>query len=81
MAHCTCRRLLYCFSWPPSDYGFFNVPLHYRSERYGLDLEPVLVWIAVCMPTGSGKSGLCKFLKNLIEKAREEAGLTEGDTS
>ena len=44
-------------------------------------IEPVLVWIAVCMPTGSGKSGLCKFLKNLIKKAREEAGLTEEDTS
>lgn len=39
-------------------------------------IEPVLVWIGICMPTGSGKSGLCKFLKNLIKKATEEAGMS-----
>lgn len=30
-------------------------------------VEPVLVWIAICMPTGSGKSSLCKLLQKLVE--------------
>ena len=42
-----------------------------RRPRLGLNcVEPVLVWVAVCMTTGSGKSTLCKFLRNLVKKAR-----------
>ena len=41
--------------------------------------EPVLLWIAICMPTGSGKSALCKFLKSLVERARQDCNLTEND--
>ena len=37
-------------------------------------VEPVLLWIAICMPTGSGKSALCKFLKSLVDKARINCG-------
>lgn len=44
-------------------------------------VEPVLVWVAVCMPTGSGKSPLCKFLKSLVSKARANCGLTDLDPS
>ena len=33
------------------------------------------------MPTGSGKSGLCKFLKALVDKARVKCGLSCADTS
>ena len=44
-------------------------------------MEPVLLWIAICMPTGSGKSALCKFLKSLVERARQECNLTEDDPS
>lgn len=44
-------------------------------------VEPVLVWIAICMPTGSGKSALCKFLKSLVDKARANCGLTDADPS
>ena len=33
-------------------------------------IEPVLVWIAICMPTGSGKSSLCKLLQKLVEDTR-----------
>ena len=44
-------------------------------------VEPVLIWTAICMPTGSGKSGLCKFLKSLIDKARASRGHTEVDPS
>ena len=44
-------------------------------------VEPVLVWIAICMPTGSGKSGLCKFLKSIVDEARAKRGLTEIDPS
>lgn len=44
-------------------------------------VEPVVLWISICMPTGSGKSGLCKFLKLLVDKAREERGLTDTDPS
>ena len=29
-------------------------------------VEPVLLWISICMPTGSGKSSLCKYIKGLI---------------
>ena len=38
--------------------------------------EPVLAWIAICMPTGSGKSALCKFLHSLVESARVKCGLS-----
>ncbi len=37
-------------------------------------VEPVFVWVAVCMLTGSGKSTLCKFLRNLVKKARCQCG-------
>lgn len=40
-------------------------------------LEPVLLWVGICMPTGSGKSTLCKFLKMLVEQARTECQLSE----
>lgn len=33
--------------------------------------EPVIVWLAVAMPTGSGKSTLFKFLLGLIQKVRK----------
>lgn len=42
-------------------------------------VEPVLLWIAICMPTGRGKSALCKFLKSLVEKARINCGLLDAD--
>lgn len=44
-------------------------------------VEPVLLWIAICMPTGSGKSALCKFLKSLVEKTRVKCGLSSMDPS
>ena len=28
--------------------------------------EPVLLWISICLPTGMGKSSLCRFLRKLI---------------
>lgn len=33
--------------------------------------EPVLVWITIGMPTGSGKTPLFGFLVDLLEQARE----------
>ena len=51
---------------------------HSDVQVEGIDwVEPVLVWVAVCMPTGSGKSTLCKFLRNLVKKAHSQC--TEGD--
>lgn len=44
-------------------------------------VEPVLLWIAICMQTGSGKSGLCKFLKSLVLRARSECHLGPDDPS
>lgn len=39
---------------------------HSTVQVQGIDwMEPVLLWIAICMPIGSGKSALCKFLKSL----------------
>lgn len=34
--------------------------------------ESVLVWIAIAMPTGSGKTPLYKYLFKLLEKARRK---------
>ena len=44
-------------------------------------VEPVILWIGICMRTGSGKSALCKFLKSLVEKARARCGLSMADLS
>ena len=44
-------------------------------------IEPVLLWISVCMPTGSGKSSLCKYLRKLVEDARSNSGLEENQPS
>ena len=33
-------------------------------------VEPVLVWMSICMPTGCGKTSLCKYLRNLVQQAR-----------
>ena len=33
-------------------------------------IEPVILWIAICMPTGSGKSSLCKYLRKLVLETR-----------
>lgn len=54
---------------------------HSAVQIDGTDwIEPVLVWISICMPTGSGKSSLCKFLKNLVDEARVRLGV-DTDTS
>ena len=37
-------------------------------------IEPVILWICICMPTGSGKSSLCKYLKQLVEDTRNNFG-------
>ena len=36
--------------------------------------------MAICMPTGSGKTALCKFLKGLIDKARGSRGVDESQS-
>ena len=41
--------------------------------------EPVLLWMTVCMPTGSGKSTLFKHLYGLLQRAREICGLDDHD--
>lgn len=40
-------------------------------------VEPVLLWISVGMPTGSGKSPLYKYLLDLIRMTRRQCGLDE----
>lgn len=48
---------------------------HSEVEIAGTDwVEPVLVWIAICMPTGSGKSSLCKLLAKLVEDTWANVG-------
>ena len=45
---------------------------HSVVELEGTDwVEPVLLWISVCMPTGTGKSSLCKFLRTLVVEAEK----------
>ena len=43
--------------------------------------EPVLVWLTICMPTGSGKSVLFKRVNSLLQTIRKECGLTNKDPS
>lgn len=52
---------------------------HSVVEVQGTDwMEPVLLWISICMPTGSGKSSLCKLLKKMVKDARSQCGLDDG---
>ena len=44
-------------------------------------VEPVLLWLSICMPTGSGKSALCKYLRKLVEEARSLCGLDDAQPS
>lgn len=44
-------------------------------------IEPVLVWISICMPTGSGKSSLCKWLRQLVDEARAKCGIDDSHPS
>ena len=44
-------------------------------------VEPVILWLSICMPTGSGKTPLFKLLKGLIDKTRMRCGLTLADRS
>ncbi len=41
-------------------------------------LEPVLIWMSICMPTGCGKSSLCKYLRNLVQQAQTQCGQRDG---
>ena len=43
--------------------------------------EPALVWLTVCMPTGSGKSTLFGHLYSLLRDVRARCNVTEKDPS
>ena len=43
-------------------------------------VEPVLLWISICMPTGSGKSSLCKYLRRIVHDAQSACGLDGGNS-
>lgn len=40
-------------------------------------VEPILIWVSIGMPTGSGKSPLYKYLLGLLRKTRTKIGLDE----
>lgn len=44
-------------------------------------VEPILLWISIGMPTGSGKSPLYKFLLSLLRKTRAQLHLDEAAPS
>lgn len=44
-------------------------------------MEPVLLWLSICMPTGMGKSSLCKYLRGLVKAVKKHKGLADNDTS
>lgn len=51
---------------------------HSVVEVEGTDwVEPVLIWMAICMPTGMGKSSLCKFLRKLTGEVKRQCGLDD----
>jgi len=39
--------------------------------------EPCLLWITICMPTGSGKTPLFSFLTDLLDKVRSRCALDD----
>lgn len=41
--------------------------------------EPILLWMTVAMPTGSGKSTLFRYLYNLLQKIRSITGVADED--
>ena len=41
--------------------------------------EPVILWLTVSMPTGSGKSTLFRHLYDVIQHVRSLSGVKEGD--
>ena len=41
-------------------------------------VEPVIVWISICMPPGSTKSPLCNYLRELVNKAQNKAAQCTG---
>jgi len=43
--------------------------------------EPLLMWLTICMPTGSGKTPLYTFLMNTLKKVRFHCHLTDDDPS
>lgn len=52
---------------------------HSVVEVEGTDwMEPVLLWISICMPTGSGKSSICKYLRRIVFDAQANCGLDSG---
>ena len=44
-------------------------------------VEPVLIWLTICMPTGSGKTPLYTFLVNILNKVRQQCELSQDDPS
>lgn len=49
---------------------------HSVVEVEGTDwVELVLLWISICMPTGSGTSSICKYLWNIVCDAQANCGL------
>ena len=48
---------------------------HCSVEVEGTDwIEPVLLWLSICMPTGSGKTSLCRYLKQLVDTTHTNIG-------
>ena len=44
-------------------------------------IEPVLVWLTVAMPTGSGKSTLFRNLYSILQEVREKCEVSDKDPS
>ena len=83
--HCSfqaCHQAGRCMSMPPLAGLLLIVSFlmsHSVVEVEGTDwVEPVLLWISVCMPTGSGKSSICKYLRRIVCDAQTNCGLESG---
>lgn len=44
-------------------------------------VEPVILWLSICMSTGMGKTHLCKYLRGLVKEAKKQKGLDDADSS
>ena len=43
--------------------------------------EPILVWLTICMPTGSGKSSLFCHLFNILQNVRRKCNVNDDHPS
>ena len=81
-----CKQVGKAFSMPPTAVlGGLLIIISFAMSHACVTVpgtewvEPILLWISIGMPTGSGKSPLFKYLLTILHKTRIRCGLGETD--